>query len=706
MAETKKKAVADEKTADGKAKAKKSACRSKAVKAAAKPKHIGIVKNDPWLEPFEDAIRGRHDHAEWMINHLTNNGKMSLTDFASGHLYYGLHRQKNGSWVLREWAPNATEIYLIGDCNEWKPTERYAFKRLKNEQDWELKLPAKALKHGDLFKLLIKWDGGSGERIPAWINRVVQDDETKLFSAQVWAPEQPYVWKKKTFKPSTTPLLIYECHIGMAQDAEKVGTYKEFKDNILPRVKTAGYNCIQVMAIQEHPYYGSFGYHVSSFFAPSSRFGTPDELKELIDTAHQMGIAVIMDIVHSHAVKNENEGLGNLAGDPNQFFYPGDRHEHNQWDSLCFDYGKDNVMHFLLSNCRYWLEEFHFDGFRFDGVTSMLYYNHGLGVDFGGYGDYFNGGEDDNAICYLTLANKLIHETNKNAITIAEDMSGMPGLAAKYEDGGYGFDYRLAMGIPDYWIKTIKELKDEEWKPSSIFWEVKNRRADEKTVSYCESHDQALVGDKTIIFRLIDADMYWHFKKGDENEVANRGIALHKMIRLVTAASINGGYLNFMGNEFGHPEWIDFPREGNGWSYKYARRQWNLVDNHELCYHYLGDFDRAMLQVMKSEKNFNKTPLEEIWHNDGDQVLAFKRGDLIFVFNFSPSRSFTDYGFLVPTGAYEVVLNTDAVEFGGNGLADDTMTHLTNYDVLYVEQKKEWLKLYLPARSAVVLRKS
>ena len=458
------------------------------------------------------------------------------------------------------------------------------------------------------------------------------------------------------------------------------------------------------MAIQEHPYYGSFGYHVSSFFAPSSRCGTPEELKELIDTAHQMGISVIMDIVHSHAVKNEVEGLGNIAGDPNQYFYSGERREHPAWDSLCFDYGKNEVIHFLLSNCKYWLIEFHFDGFRFDGVTSMLYYSHGLGETFTGYQDYFNGHQDDNAICYLTLANELIHQVYPKAITIAEEVSGMPGLAAKFKDGGYGFDYRLAMNIPDYWIRTIKEKKDEDWKPSSIFWEVKNRRADEKTISYCESHDQALVGDKTIIFRLIDADMYWHFKRGDETNLVHRGIALHKMIRLVTLGSINGGYLNFMGNEFGHPEWIDFPREGNGWSHKYARRQWNLVDNEDLDYHFLSDFDRAMIKVVKSEKRFNLTPVEEVWHNDGDQVLAFKRGKLLFVFNFSPTQSFADYGLLVEAGEYEVVLNTDAKDFGGNGLADDNVKHFTNYDPLYEKVRKGWLKLYIPARSAIVLR--
>ena len=713
MAETKKTPATKTTAAKKPAVAKKAAAttRKAATKKTVKkqpqaPLHIGIVQRDPWLEPFEDAIRGRHDHAEWMINHLTNNGKMTLSDFATGYMYYGLQRNADGGWVFREWAPNATDIYLIGDFNNWTPTQKYRLKKSKNGQDWELKLPKTAMKHGDLYKMFVKWDGGQGERIPAWVRRVVQDDETKVFSAQVWAPEEEYKWKKKTFKPSIDPLLIYECHVGMAQDAEKVGSYTEFREKVLPRVIKAGYNCIQVMAIQEHPYYGSFGYHVSNFFAPSSRFGTPEELKALIDEAHKNGIAVIMDLVHSHAVKNEVEGLGNLCGDPCQYFYQGDRREHNQWDSLCFDYGKDQVMHFLLSNCKYWLDEFHFDGFRFDGVTSMLYYNHGLGVDFGSYGDYFNGGQDDNALCYLALANKVIHEVNKNAITIAEEMSGMPGLAAKFEDGGLGFDYRLAMGLPDYWIKMIKEKRDEQWNPRDIFWEMTNRRADEKTISYAESHDQALVGDKTIIFRLIDADMYWHFKKGDENDCARRGIALHKMIRLVTASTMGGGYLNFMGNEWGHPEWIDFPREGNGWSCKYARRQWNLVDNKELCYHWLGDFDRKMMEVIHSEKKFNLTPVREIWVNEGDQVMAFMRGDLLFVFNFSPTRSFTDYGFLVPLGSYSVVLNTDSKDYGGFGFADDSVSHLTNYDPAYVGDKKEWLKLYIPARSAVVLRKN
>ena len=664
---------------------------------------LKIIENDPWLTPYTGAIEGRHDHALWRENQLTG-GKMNLKDFASGYLYYGLRRTESG-WVFREWAPNATDIWLIGDFSGWEEQERFRLKRINDAGDWELKVPLGMISHGQHYKMRVKWNGGQGDRIPAWCRRVVQDSSSKIFSAQVWDPAQEYRFKHNDFKPKQDPLLIYECHVGMAQEREGVGTYIEFKDNVLPRVKAAGYNCIQVMAIQEHPYYGSFGYHVSSFFAPSSRFGTPEELKELIDTAHGMGISVIMDLVHSHSVKNEYEGLGNLAGDPNQYFLPGDRHEHSAWGSLCFDYGKDQVLHYLLSNCKYWLDEFKFDGYRFDGVTSMLYYSHGLGEAFCNYDDYFNGHQDDDAICYLMLANRLIHQFNPRAITIAEEVSGMPGLAAPFDDGGFGFDYRLAMNIPDYWIKTIKEKKDEDWSMAGIFWEVTNRRKDEKTISYVESHDQALVGDKTVIFRLIDADMYWHFTKDGGNDVTARGIALHKMIRLITASTINGGYLNFMGNEFGHPEWIDFPREGNGWSHKYARRQWSLIDNKQLAYSWLGDFDRALMKLIGSVKDFQKKDVVEYWHNDGDQVLAFGRGDLVFVFNFNPVRSFSDYGFLVPRGSYKTVLDSDSIEFGGYGRVDDNVEHFTLTDPLYKKVRKEWLKLYLPSRSAMVLKK-
>lgn len=665
---------------------------------------LNLIKNDPWLAPYEEAIEGRYKYIKNKELAITNNGQISLSDFATGYMYFGLHFI-NEQWIFREWAPHADAIYLIGTFNDWRKEEAYRLQKGRLGQ-WEIQLPADKLHHGDLYKLWVEWDGGAGERIPAWCRRVVQDEHTHIFSAQIWQPEKPFIFSKKKFRPKTSPLLIYECHIGMATEEEKVGTYNEFRLNVLPRIVKDGYNAIQIMAIQEHPYYGSFGYHVSSFFAPSSRFGTPEELKHLIDDAHKAGIAVIMDIVHSHAVKNEVEGLGRLDGSYDLYFHSGERREHATWGSLTFDYGKNEVLHFLLSNCKYWIEEFRFDGFRFDGVTSMLYYSHGLGESFNTYGDYYNEKQDIDAITYLTLANKLVHDINPHAVTIAEEVSGMPGLAATIEDGGYGFDYRMAMNIPDFWIKTLKEKKDEDWHPSAIWWETTNRRKDEKTISYAESHDQALVGDKTLIFRLMDAEMYWHMQVDDKNMTIDRGMALHKMIRLVTASTINGGYLNFMGNEFGHPEWIDFPREGNGWSHKYARRQWSLADDPNLKYHFLEDFDRAMLELISGMKNFQNSPIKKIWDSDADQILAFMRRDLLFIFNFSPSKSYADYGFLTPAGEYEVVLNTDSHAFGGYGLNDDSLAHFTNFDPLYKREKKEWLKLYVPARSAMVLRKA
>ena len=688
-----------------KAKTTTKAAAVKLRRAATRRKQtvLPIIKNDPWLEPYAEAITGRHQDAINKKAELTA-ACTDLNDFANAHKYFGLHRESDGSWIFREWAPNATAITLIGDFSQWREEMKYSLSPLGNGV-WELKLAPDDLRHGQFYKMMVHWPGGMGERIPAYVTRVVQDETTHIFSAQVWAPEKPYQWTVDGFKPDTKPLLIYECHIGMAQNREGVGTYDEFREKILPRIAADGYNAIQIMAIQEHPYYGSFGYHVSNFYAASSRFGTPDELKHLIDAAHEAGIAVIMDIVHSHAVKNEAEGLGRLDGSYNQYFYGDGRREHPAWDSLCFDYGKNEVLHFLLSNCKYWLEEYRFDGFRFDGVTSMLYYNHGLGQDFGGYGDYYNGNQDVNAITYLTLANELIHTVNPAAITIAEEMSGMPGLALPVADGGIGFNYRMAMGIPDYWIKTLKEKKDEDWHPTSIFWELTNRRADEKTISYVESHDQALVGDKTVIFRLIDKEMYWHMMVGDDNMTVSRGMALHKMIRLVTLATINGGYLNFMGNEFGHPEWIDFPREGNGWSYKYARRQWDLVDREDLKYKYLNAFDNAMIELVSKVYNFQALPVRKLWEKDDDQVLAFMRGDLIFVFNFNPTKSFDGYGILAPGGSYRTVLSTDNRDFGGYGNVDESIEHLTIADPLYSPHGVEWLKLYLPSRSAMVLVK-
>jgi 1,4-alpha-glucan branching enzyme len=547
------------------------------------------------------------------------------------------------------------------------------------------------------------WPDGAGKRIPAWAFRTVQDEKTYMFNAQVWHPEDPYQWKYPPLKRNGEPLLIYEAHIGMAGEEERVHTCEEFRRNILPRVKENGYNTIQLVAIPEHPYYGSFGYHVSGFFAPSSRFGTPDELKALIDEAHGMGISVIMDLVHSHAVRNEIEGLGKYDGTRYQFFHEGPRGEHPAWDSYCFNYHKNEVLHFLLSNIKYWLDVFRFDGFRFDGVTSMLYFDHGLGKAFTSYDDYFGGNCDGEAITYFILANQLIKEVNPDAISIAEDMSGMPGLAVPLKDGGMGFDYRLSMGVPDYWIKLIKEKNDDEWHMGDLFYQLTSKRMDEKVVSYAESHDQALVGDKTIIFRLIDKEMYFSMRKDQPNLIVDRGIALHKMIRLVTLGTAGGAYLNFMGNEFGHPEWIDFPREGNGWSYRHARRLWSIATDPELKFHWLLDFDSDMVGLFRQHRILSIPAVDLVWEKNDDQILAFHRGQWLFVFNFNSERSFTSYGIPLGEGKYHLVLSSDNSRYGGHDRVDESITYYTLPEA--ENESKHWLYLYLPARVALVFKR-
>jgi len=657
--------------------------------------------DDPYLAPYLDNIRRRQEYARSMERRLTG-GLTSLADFASGHEYFGLHPYEGG-WVFREWAPNAISIYLIGSFSDWQESSRLRLKRIDEQGAWEIILPEDLIHHGDLYRLRIYWSGGEGDRIPAYARRVVQDEKTKIFSAQVWSPLNTFEWRYR-FKALKEFPLIYEAHIGMAQEREGVGTYDEFRRNILPRISDAGYNTIQLMGLMEHPYYGSFGYHVSSYFAASSRFGTPEELKALIDEAHGMGMAVIMDLVHSHAVRNEVEGLSRFDGTLYQYFHEGDRGFHPAWDSRCFDYGKPEVLHFLLSNCRFWLDEYRVDGFRFDGITSMLYLHRGLGHAFTSYEEYFDQSVDEDAIMYLTLANRVIHEVRPDAVTIAEDVSGMPGMASPLTDGGCGFDYRLAMGVPDCWFKLVNDIPDENWDLNYLWHELTNRRSDEKIISYAESHDQALVGGKTLIFEMIDAEMYGSMHVSSENIIIDRGIALHKMIRLATIATAGNGYLNFMGNEFGHPEWVDFPREGNNWSYHYARRQWHLRDDPDLKYHLLGDFDRAMLEIIKESKCFECSDVRLLLLRNDDKILVFERGGLFFFFNFDPVRSLEGYGLQIIPGEYMLVMDTDEARFGGH----DRLVPSQHYFTLPVKEHNtlhHYLQVYLPCRTALVLRR-
>ncbi len=655
------------------------------------------LMNDPMLYNYKGLIDYRIRKREETEQHLCN-GK-SLLEFASGHEHFGLHKTTN-SWILREWAPNATKIVVIGEFSDWQ--EKPEFEMHKEENGvWSLDFPKGTLKHQMLYRLSIYWEGGHGDRLPAWSRRQVQDHTTHVFNAQVWEPPTPYQWKSPDC-PNKEQAIIYEAHVGMSSEEPKVATWDEFRINRLPKLKDSGYNTIQLMAVMEHPYYGSFGYHVSGFFALSSRFGTPEEFKALVDEAHQLGLRVIIDLIHSHAVKNEIEGLGNFDGTRYQYFHEGERGEHPAWDSYCFNYNKNEVIHFLLSNCRFWLDEYKIDGFRFDGITSMLYLHHGLGGSFDHYDRYFDDSVDLDAYTYLALANKVIHEVRPEAITIAEDVSGMPGLGAPIAQGGCGFDYRLAMGITDYWFKLF-DIKDENWDMWRLWHELTNKRKDEATISYVECHDQAIVGGKSAFFTMADAEMYWNMQKGSQSLVIERAIALHKMSRLITISTSGNGYLNFMGNEFGHPEWIDFPREGNNWSYEKSRRQWSLAENENLRFKALNDFDKAAIGLIRKHQTIDYR-IQPLSIDNDKKIIAFERGGLFFFFNFHPKNSYPDYGINSLPGEYELILNTDNVTFGGQGIVQEPQNYQTsNYS--NGQEITHELKIYLPSRSALIMKR-
>jgi 1,4-alpha-glucan branching enzyme len=664
------------------------------------------IFNDPYLLAHADTISARRLKCIALGDKIKQGSNGGLDIFADYHQRFGLHFEKTmhgGEWIFREWAPNASEIFIVCDKTAWQKNTAFQLERKENHI-FERRFPRETFSHQDLFRLKVVWPGGEGDRIPTAAIRVVQDFHTHIFNAQVWTPEQDYQWTVTNFLPPQAPLLIYEAHVGMALEEGRIGTYQEFEQKILPQIAAAGYTAIQLMALQEHPYYASFGYHVANFFAPSSRFGTPEELKHLVDAAHTKGIRVFMDMVHSHAVINEVEGISKFDGTRFQFFHDGPRGYHSQWDSRCFDYGKPEVLKFLLSNLKFWIEEFKIDGFRFDGITSMLFSDHGLGRAFKGYEDYYGEDVDGDALAYLYLANCLVHELKQGFITIAEDVSGYPGLAAPISKGGTGFDFRFSMGIADFWIKLLKDTPDEQWHLGNLWHELTTKRNEEKTISYAESHDQALVGDKTLMMHLMGNDIYTAMERENDSVRTLRGVALHKMIRLITIAPADSGYLNFMGNEFGHPEWVDFPSQGNNFSFHYARRQWSLKFNPKLFYCCLFEFDRQMIDLVKDQDLFCSSHVNLLHLHEANKIIAFERKNLIFVFNFHPFRSFSDYLLDAPPGEYQMVLDSDQTQFGGQGRLKKGQVHFTCFDPIK-SGKRNLLSLYLPTRTAIVLKK-
>ncbi|CAL9183351.1 unnamed protein product [Musa hybrid cultivar] len=710
-----------ESTSEGDKGTNSSQAKERVEDVEEKPRCVPPPGSGRRIYEIDPLLKGHRSHLDYRYNQYKKMREMidqyegSLDAFSRGYEKFGFKRSASGV-TYQEWAPGAKWATLIGDFNNWNPNTNVM---TQNEYGvWEVFLPNHAdgsppIPHGSRLKIRMDTPSGIKDSIPAWIKYSVQAPGEIPYNGIYYDPpeEEKYVFQHPQPKAPKS-LRIYESHVGMSSPEPKINTYASFRDDVLPRIKRLGYNAVQIMAIQEHSYYASFGYHVTNFFAPSSRFGTPDELKSLIDRAHELGLLVLMDIVHSHASNNVLDGLNQFDGTDSHYFHPGPRGHHWMWDSRLFNYGSWEVLRFLLSNARWWLEEYKFDGFRFDGVTSMMYIHHGLAVGFtGNYNEYFGYATDVDAVVYLMLVNEMIHGLYPEAVTIGEDVSGMPAFCIPIRDGGIGFDYRLHMAIPDKWIEIMK-LKDEDWKMGEIVSTLTNRRWLEKCVAYAESHDQALVGDKTIAFWLMDKDMY-DFMALDRPSTPriDRGIALHKMIRLVTMGLGGEGYLNFMGNEFGHPEWIDFPRgvqhlpngmviPGNNNSYDKCRRMFDLGDADYLRYRGMQEFDQAM-QHLEDKYGFMTSDQYISRMDEGDKMIVFERGDLVFVFNFHWTNSYFDYrvGCLKP-GKYKVVLDSDDKLFGGFNRIDHTAEYFST-DGSYDSRPRSFL-VYAPSRTVVV----
>lgn len=652
--------------------------------------------------------RGRRFEAEYrrIVDQYT-----SVYNYANLANELGLHcvpgEDGQNKWIWREYMPGADTVWLTTEKYHF---QRHARQRFTKKADgiFELILPYDALAHGMYVELrvepaaytVLNPDGipTALKRVPAFSTWVEQNKEIPTqWCARIFHPEKPYCFREKN--PEIPSFLrIYEAHVGMAQPdtkhiGESAGTYLDFANNILPRIKKGGYTCVQLMGILEHPLYRSFGYQVSNYFAPCSRFGTPDDCKQMIDAAHALGLSVILDIPHAHACANTEQGLYQYDGTP-YFFMD----KINQWGTPSFDFSNEMTRRFLLSNLRYWLEEYHVDGFRFDAVGNMLYKDFGVDDNFSHTGRCFYGKDgkprtNNEGELYIALANHLIHEINPKGISIAEEFSGMPGLTCLPKDGGLGFDARFAMGIPDYWEKFIKKPQDL----GSMWYEMNNHRPYDHTISYVECHDQCINGHDAMIWRLLGDDMYNAMLMETETWKVSRGLAFYRLMRLITLATADKGYLNFMGNEFGHPEWLD--------AEEHAHRQWRLAEDTSLKYACLNAWDQAQMQLVSDNIESFKTPAMFRYIHEDKRLLAFERGALLFVFNFNETQAFSDLCFAVTPGKYLEILSSDERRFAGHDNLRITEPPLEHFTQPCFDPNLGDITLYIPPMIVLVLKR-
>ncbi|CED82984.1 1,4-alpha-glucan branching enzyme/starch branching enzyme II [Phaffia rhodozyma] len=619
-----------------------------------------LIDQDPDLENWDWYLNARFKHFQQSLEKLKTIYPGGLDEFSSGYLKMGLVLHDDNSITYTEWAEGIIEASLIGDFNAFNPSAHL----LKHEIDehtgssyWTIHLPVMEngqpqIPLGSEVKIRITLPSGESlDRFPAWVLRATQSQNPPevLFRARI--ERLPPIYNGARPLAPRTPK-IYEAHIGAATSKpHAIGTFEEFEKNVLWRVKAGGYNTLQLMGIMEHPYYASYGYQVSSFFAVSSRFGSIASLTSLIDAAHKQGIRVILDVVHGHSCTNDMESLNMFNGTRGMYFSEDSKGDHPIWGTAVN---------------QSWT---------------------------GNYGQYFSSDTDHAGVEYFMLANHIIKTLFPFVTTIAEDTAGFPTLALSTDIGGLGFDYRLTLGPAYHLFHLLKtEPDDANWSVRDIVASLGNRRLQlgEKTIAFVESHDQCIEGGKTMSQWLFDDEIYTQMSVFQTpTPKVERAMALHKMLRLMVFAFAGEGYMNFMGNEFGHPEWLVFPSVQNGFHTTHCRRQWDLADfSRDLRYRDLARFDREMLEA-EERGQWGSAELGHVWTQDEDsRLVVFTRANHLFIFNWNTKLPAKDDNLPIPEpwaleGQYRIELSTTS------GVAGAVVNDLN--------------KLILQPRSAVVI---
>ncbi|XP_058788144.1 1,4-alpha-glucan-branching enzyme 3, chloroplastic/amyloplastic [Vicia villosa] len=670
--------------------------------------------NDEYWQPGEDRYIKNHFEvpAKLYEQIFGPNGPQTMEEL--GHIPDAETRYKE--WAAKNGpSPYAViddgknyDIFNIKVDPEWqeriralKPPILYWLETRKGRKAW-LKKYIPGIPHGSKYRVYFNTTNGPLERVPAWATYVQPELDGRQAYAIHWEPppEDVYKWKNQSPKVPKS-LRIYEAHIGISGSEPKISSFNDFTDKTLPYIKEAGYNAIQLIGVVEHKDYFTVGYRVTNFYATSSRYGTPDDFKRLVDEAHGLGLLVFMEIVHSYAAADEMVGLSLFDGSNDCYFHSGKRGQHKFWGTRMFKYGDVDVLHFLLSNLNWWIEEYQIDGFQFHSLSSMIYTHNGFASFTGDLEEYSNQYVDKDALLYLIMANEILHVLHPNIITIAEDATYYPGLCEPTSQGGLGFDYYVNLSAPEMWSTFLETVPDHEWSMTKIVNTLVSKKENaNKMLLYAENHNQSISGRRSlaeVLFGEIDEHSE-HYK-----ESLLRGSSLHKMIRLITLTIGGRAYMNFMGNEFGHPKRVEFPTSSNDYSYSLANRQWDLLEK-DGVHRDLFTFDKDMMRLDKNERVLSRGFPSFHHVNDSSKVISYVRGPLLFIFNFHPTDSYDSYTVGVEeAGEYQLILNTDEIKYAGQGILRENQ-YFQRTISKRVDGHRNCIEVQLPSRTAQVYK--